>query len=288
MKSVRWMVLSFAAVAFVNIALFAIPALAETGSSSDSNGSSPNRPQGGYDRRADRNHDGAVDANEQKRKDEIMTQRRQRLQDTGDSNSQSDNISSTSGQQGNDSADTNHDGKVDDFEKYQARNKSKRAADTNQDGKVDGYERKQAMQGGSENNNNALSQGGPGASPDRGGVGRRDNDNNPPGMAGGPGTNWENPPGSQGGPGTGPDRGGMGRPDNDNNPPGMAGGPGTNWENRPGLQGGPGSSPDRGSMGRRDNDNNPPGMAGGPGTNWENRPGPQGGPGSSPDQGANL
>ncbi len=35
------------------------------------------------------------------------------------------------------------------------------------------------------------------------------------------------------------------RRDRDNNPPGMRGGPGTNWENRPGPQGGPGASPDR-------------------------------------------
>jgi hypothetical protein len=31
----------------------------------------------------------------------------------------------------------------------------------------------------------------------------------------------------------------------DDNPPGPAGGPGTNWENRPGPQGGPGASPNR-------------------------------------------
>ncbi len=35
---------------------------------------------------------------------------------------------------------------------------------------------------------------------------RHDRDNNPPGRAGGPGTNWENPPGPKGGPGAGPDR----------------------------------------------------------------------------------
>ena len=35
------------------------------------------------------------------------------------------------------------------------------------------------------------------------------------------------------------------RKDRDNNPPGMAGGRGTNWENRPGPAGGPGASPDR-------------------------------------------
>lgn len=36
----------------------------------------------------------------------------------------------------------------------------------------------------------------------------RDKDNNPPGKAGGPGTNWENPPGPKGGPGASPNRGG--------------------------------------------------------------------------------
>lgn len=106
--------------------------------------------------------------------------------------------------------------------------------------------------------------------------------------------------------------------DVDNNPPGPAGGPGTNWENRPGPQGGAGASPDRRPFQRphlsleqrekvkamspaerkafmqelrakraqmpRDRDNNPPGPAGGAGTNWENRPGPQGGPGTSPNR----
>jgi hypothetical protein len=33
--------------------------------------------------------------------------------------------------------------------------------------------------------------------------------------------------------------------DRDDNPPGRAGGPGTNWENPPGARGGPGASPDR-------------------------------------------
>ena len=111
---------------------------------------------------------------------------------------------------------------------------------------------------------------------------RRDHDNNPPGPAGGPGTNWENPPGPRGGPGASPDRRwaringtryefvlrtdgfyfnenyGYWHPnygfwnqaghcwwDNDNNPPGPRGGPGTNWENPPGPQGGPGASPNR-------------------------------------------
>jgi hypothetical protein len=33
--------------------------------------------------------------------------------------------------------------------------------------------------------------------------------------------------------------------DRDDNPPGRAGGRGTNWENPPGVRGGPGASPDR-------------------------------------------
>lgn len=87
---------------------------------------------------------------------------------------------------------------------------------------------------------------------------------NPPGPAGGPGTNWRNPPGPVGGPGASPFyrgwhyRAWQGHnyywhprllcwylPDNDSNPPGPAGGPGTNWENPPGPVGGPGASPDR-------------------------------------------
>ena len=35
---------------------------------------------------------------------------------------------------------------------------------------------------------------------------KRDQNNNPPGPRGGPGTNWENPPGRAGGPGASPDR----------------------------------------------------------------------------------
>ena len=88
--------------------------------------------------------------------------------------------------------------------------------------------------------------------------------NNPPGPAGGPGTNWRNPPGPRGGPGASPFYRGWhyrvfhGRnwywnprllcwylPDHHQNPPGPAGGPGTNWENPPGPAGGPGASPDR-------------------------------------------
>lgn len=113
-----------------------------------------------------------------------------------------------------------------------------------------------------------------------------DRNHNPPGPAGGPGTNWNNPPGPAGGPGVGP--GGHHRHhkhhrllqkhmtnaewlafrsltlaerhafcdkkrirrddcwyDKDDNPPGPAGGAGTNWENPPGPAGGPGASPDR-------------------------------------------
>jgi hypothetical protein len=85
--------------------------------------------------------------------------------------------------------------------------------------------------------------------------------------------------------------------DVDNNPPGPAGGPGTNWENPPGPGGGWGASPDRHPKyplwffnygpyyaHHHDRDNNPPGPIGGPGTNWENPPGPMGGPGTSPNR----
>ncbi len=111
---------------------------------------------------------------------------------------------------------------------------------------------------------------------------RHDHDNNPPGRAGGHGSNWENPPGWRGGPAASPDyrnwrhegqrhrfnrvaggyyfspSHGYWHPqhgfwnqakrcwlDNDRNPPGRAGGSGTNWENPPGWRGGPGASPDR-------------------------------------------
>jgi hypothetical protein len=113
-------------------------------------------------------------------------------------------------------------------------------------------------------------------------LAKRDRDDNPPGPAGGRGTNWENPPGWRGGVGTSPDyrvlryrnapyrfersrhgyyysvdygywhpRHGLwhaaGRCwiDLDHNPPGPRGGAGTNWENPPGWAGGPGASPDR-------------------------------------------
>ncbi len=165
------------------------------------------------------------------------------------------------------------------LEKLDQNPELKKKIDQNGDGKVDPVEMKRAHQLRQE-----MRQG-------------NDNDNNPPGLQGGPGTNWENRPGPQGGPGASQDYQGQGnngngygpRRDFDNNPPGMRGGAGTNWENRPGPQGGPGASRDfqRGGNGngpRRDFDNNPPGMRGGAGTNWENRPGPQGGPGAGPDR----
>ncbi len=97
----------------------------------------------------------------------------------------------------------------------------------------------------------------------------KDLDNNPPGPAGGPGTNWENPPGPEGGPGASPDRWNRYRI----NPPGRVGGPGSGWYYK---------RPNR--YYRYDRDNNPPGPRGGPGTNWENPPGPRGGPGASPNR----
>jgi Spy/CpxP family protein refolding chaperone len=99
------------------------------------------------------------------------------------------------------------------------------------------------------------------------------------------------------------------------NPPGPAGGPGTNWTDCPARAGGPGTGPDRPMrrlsddqraklkamtpqqrqaffkercekrmQQRFDRDDNPPGPKGGPGTNWENPPGPQGGPSAGPDR----
>jgi hypothetical protein len=107
---------------------------------------------------------------------------------------------------------------------------------------------------------------------------------NPPGPAGGPGTDWRNPPGPYGGPGASPYRW---------NPPGPRGGPGAGpyWRYS-------GPHPyayyryhagrrlfwhPRGYWCRFDRDDNPPGPRGGPGTNWENPPGPRGGPGASPN-----
>ncbi len=69
---------------------------------------------------------------------------------------------------------------------------------------------------------------------------------NPPGPAGGPGTNWQNPPGPRGGPGAGRFQRGF-----RSNPPGPAGGRGTNWANPPGPAGGPGASPYRVRPSRR-------------------------------------
>ena len=72
-----------------------------------------------------------------------------------------------------------------------------------------------------------------------------DYDDNPPGLAGGWGTNWENPPGPQGGPGAfgyySPDYGWY---DQDRrcwreprwNPPGPRGGPGWGWETPAGIR----------------------------------------------------
>ena len=71
------------------------------------------------------------------------------------------------------------------------------------------------------------------------------------------------------------------------NPPGPAGGPGTNFENASATAGQPvvriEQYPPLPPQ-RVDVDNNPPGPVGGPGTNWENPPGPVGGPGAGADR----
>ncbi len=99
--------------------------------------------------------------------------------------------------------DTNGDGIIDEQERktghelwkqkkqewLEAHPEIKAKMDANQDGVIDKTERKAAHEAWKE------------AHPRH-----RDFDNNPPGMAGGPGTNWENPRGPKGGPGASPDR----------------------------------------------------------------------------------
>jgi len=106
-----------------------------------------------------------------------------------------------------------------------------------------------------------------------------DKDNNPPGKAGGPGTNWENPPGAAGGPGASPDVKGPHHRTFCKKYPAHA----KCLYNPPGPVGGPGAGP-LPPPHKPDRDNNPPGKAGGPGTNWENPPGAKGGPGASPNK----
>ncbi|GEM_PF-6710430 len=95
-------------------------------------------------------------------------------------------------------ADTNHDGVLDRSEWQKAaeilgqrRQKIKTKADTNHDGTVDATERQAAQEKRAERLEHRKQ--------------RADCDNNPPGPAGGRGSNWENPPGAAGGPGTSPD-----------------------------------------------------------------------------------
>ena len=151
----------------------------------------------------------------------------------------------------------------------------------------------------------------------------KDKDNNPPGKAGGPGTNWENPPGPAGGPGAAPDVKGVPPPDKrppkkvfcakHPNDPKCTGAPKPEVTPpaippEPGLPPAAAVPPKHGKFcqkhpwhkkcqgfnppgpaggpgaGPRDLDNNPPGKKGGPGTNWENPKGPVGGPGASPNR----
>ena len=145
----------------------------------------------------------------------------------------------------------------------------------------------------------------------RGPLGRVDRDNNPPGMAGGPGTNWENPPGPAGGPGASPNQGAgfqamknradanqdgtvdqterrQARQEFLKNHPGMREKMKAKMDqNQDGTIEPQERAKAREMMRKRRQQNagsNPPGMAGGPGTNWENPPGPAGGPGASPNR----
>ncbi len=92
---------------------------------------------------------------------------------------------------------------------------------------------------------------------------------NPPGPAGGPGTNWVKP-------GPGPDRPHRRLTDEQRAKLKAM----TPEERRAFFQ----ARCEKRMQQRFDRDNNPPGPRGGPGTNWENPPGPKGGPGASPDK----
>ncbi len=92
-----------------------------------------------------------------------------------------------------------------------------RNADTNGDGVVDVAEKKQAYELWKEKYAQHPPETPPGVPPADWkkqmppGLAKRsgppiDKDNNPPGPAGGAGTNWENPPGKKGGPGASPDK----------------------------------------------------------------------------------
>ena len=102
--------------------------------------------------------------------------------------------------------DTNGDGKLDENERKQAQAawhdekfndwttnhpKAMEKWDANKNGTIDDNEKKEARHHWSQRHKWKW---------------QRDRDNNPPGPAGGAGTNWENPPGPKGGPGTGRNR----------------------------------------------------------------------------------
>ena len=123
-------------------------------------------------------------------------------------------------------ADLNKDGIVDSNEKAIVKTKGKAIvdkaweveADLNKDGVVDMYELKQWKESHKdavvdasewEGESVIVSDNTPGVvvvTEPSDAVIRHDNDNNPPGAAGGPGTNWENPAGPAGGPGASPNR----------------------------------------------------------------------------------
>lgn len=111
--------------------------------------------------------------------------------------------------------DTNKDGVVDETEKSQMREKMQGRREERQEMREERREERQEMREERRENKEAWQEK---KEEWRENHPRMDKDNNPPGMAGGPGTNWENKPGPQGGPGASPNRGG--------NPPGPKGGPG--------------------------------------------------------------
>ena len=159
-------------------------------------GASPDRKGYGRDRKADRNHDGIVDAAERAKRQEVIAE----LKEKRDEARETAEAAAASTPVIYDPADSNHDGTVDDFEKKQAMDRGiiHWDKDNNPPGPIGGV--------GTNWENPPGPVGGLGTSPDKRRVYHHDKDNNPPGPTGGKGTNWENPPGPAGGKGASADR----------------------------------------------------------------------------------
>ena len=98
--------------------------------------------------------------------------------------------------------DRNGDGSIDDMERKQGRRMMEERARKMRAEQQQGNLNEPQSSGDSQAESN--SEYSSGENSETQGEYRQDNDNNPPGKAGGPGTNWENRPGPQGGSGAGP------------------------------------------------------------------------------------